>query len=271
MHFATTFEILITQNPNEKISKFEQYYKKFKNGEISFEESFEAKELQSPSYDSFTHQILPKEAQKRNRLDTVEGKILLLHTIAHIEYSAIDLALDAACRFTKMPMKFYEDWLEVAEDEIRHFLMVTNLLGELGANYGDLAVHNNLFLAMQKTPNLIDRMAIVPRYLEANGLEQNPKIIKKLDGTPDAFNQKIKTALNVILEEEIDHVKKGDFWFRFECDRLHLEPQQTYLEILEKFYPGSTQKTYDLNFEARKKAGFSCEELKKISKKQECK
>ena len=270
MHFATTFDILITKNPQEKIKKFENYYQKFKNNNVIFESDFSAPELQTPSYESFTHQILPKEAKKRNKLDSNEGKILLLHTIAHIEYSAIDLALDASCRFTKMPQKFYEDWLEVAEDEIRHFLMIEKLLNELGAYYGDLAVHNNLFLAMQKTPNLLERMAIVPRYLEANGLEQNPKIIKKLSGTPDAFNQKIEKALNIILEEEIDHVKKGDFWFRFECEKFGLEPQTTYLEILEKFYPGSTQKKYELNFEARKKAGFSCDELKIISKQDSC-
>lgn len=169
-----------------------------------------------------------------------------------------------------MPKQFYDNWLEVAEDEIRHFLMINRLLNELGMHYGDLPVHTNLFLAMQNTPNLLERMAIIPRYLEANGLEQNPNIIKKLSGTPDAFNKKIESALEIILQEEISHVKKGDFWFKFECQRQGFNPESKYLEILEKFYPGSTTKNLQLNFEARKEAGFSCSELKYLSKKDNC-
>lgn len=267
MYFKTVQDILLTPNPSEKFDKFTVFYKKFKSFDIYFETDFLVSTLQEPSYSSFTTQILPKQTKKREHLNTIEGKQLLLHTIAHIEYSAVDLALDAASRFTNMPHSFYEDWLEVAEDEIRHFLMLEALMNEIGVKYGDLPVHNSLFLAMQKTQTLLERMAIVPRYLEANGLEQNPNIIKKLSGTPDNFNSKIINALNIILNEEISHVKKGDFWFKFECQKLELDSEKTYLEILEKFYPGSTQKELNLNFCARKKAGFSCSELKALSKK----
>ncbi len=169
-----------------------------------------------------------------------------------------------------MPRKFYKDWLEVANDEIRHFLMIEKLLEELGSYYGAIEVHTNLFEAMKKTPDLLSRMAIVPRYLEANGLEQNPKIMDKLNSNPDKFNIKILSALNTILEEEIDHVTKGDIWFKYECERLNLEPEKTYLEILEKIYPGCTTKKQNLNIEARKKAGFSCDELKFLTKRDNC-
>ncbi len=134
--------------------------------------------------------------------------------------------------------------------------MLESLLHDLGASYGDLEVHTNLFEAMKKTPDLLSRMAVVPRYLEANGLEQNPKIMEKLKSNPDGFNKKILDVLNIILEEEIDHVTKGDRWFKYECNRLNLEPESTYLEILEKVYPGSTSRKYELNFEARKKSWF---------------
>lgn len=270
MYFEIFTDILTTSNPKEKINKFQNAYQQFLDNTLAFEKEFTPPILQYPSYASFTTLILPKEAQKRERLDTIEGKRLLLHTIAHIEYSAIDLALDASIRFTNMPHQFYTDWLEVADDEIKHFMMIEKLMEEIEIAYGDLPVHSNLFLAMQKTPNLLERMAIVPRYLEANGLEQNPKIMKKLSSTPDAFNAKIIDALKIILKEEISHVKKGDFWFKYECDRLNLQSEETYLNILEKFYPGSTQKTLELNLDARKEAGFTCSELKALSKKEAC-
>jgi uncharacterized ferritin-like protein (DUF455 family) len=169
-----------------------------------------------------------------------------------------------------MPKKYYEDWLEVASDEIRHFLMLEELLSELGGVYGDFPVHKNLFEAMESTPEFLKRMAAVPRYLEANGLDQNPKIMEKLNSNRDEFNNKFLKALQIILDEEVDHVKKGDIWFKYECERLNLEPESTYLNIIEEVFPGSTKRKMDLNFTARKEAGFSCNELKILSKKEDC-
>lgn len=262
--------IILEENPKEKISKFNDFYSRFLNDELEFEKNHISYEMQNPSYINILKVVFSKDAKHRKYVNTKEGKLNLLHTIAHIEYSAIDLALDAALRYKNMPKKYYEDWLEVASDEIRHFLMIEKLIEELGHKFGDLEVHTNLFDAMKKTPDLLSRMAVVPRYLEANGLEQNPKIMDKLNSNPDDFNKKIINALNTILEEEIDHVTKGDRWFKYECDRLSLEPEPTYLEILEKVYPGSTRRKYDINFELRKQAGFSCDELKFLSKKEEC-
>jgi uncharacterized ferritin-like protein (DUF455 family) len=169
-----------------------------------------------------------------------------------------------------MPKKYYEDWLEVASDEIRHFLMLEKLLSEVGGIYGEFPVHKNLFEAMEQTPEFLRRMAAVPRYLEANGLDQNPKIMQKLKSNRDEFNNKFLKVLQIILDEEVDHVKKGDTWFKYECERLNLEPESTYLQIIEEVFPGSTTRKMDLNFEARKEAGFSCNELKFLSKKEDC-
>lgn len=180
------------------------------------------------------------------------------------------MALDAALRFKNMPIEYYEDWLEVAQDEIRHFLMLEKLLIELDSYFGDLEVHTNLFEALKKTPDILSRMAIVPRYLEANGLEQNPKIMEKLKSNSDEFNEKIIDALEIILEEEVDHVSKGDRWFKYLCKEKNFDVETKYFEILENIYPGSTTKKYELNIEARKKAGFSCDELKFLSKKDDC-
>lgn len=269
-YFKALEEILLTSEPQIKFDKFEHFYECFLKNELKFEENYEPVQLTQPSYAPFCKIVLPKHIKVRKHFDTVEGKAVLLHTIAHIEYSAIDLALDAALRFDSLPKAYYQDWLEVAEDEIRHFKMIHALLEKTGHKYGDFEVHTNLFEAMQGTQTLLERMAIVPRYLEANGLDQNPKIMKKLQSNPDGLNQEILSALDVILQEEIVHVTKGDRWFKYACDLENRAYETTYLELLEGFYPGSTQKKLDLNFEARKQAGFSCDELKRLSNKEEC-
>jgi len=270
MYYKELEKILLEKNPKNKFNMFENFYNNFLNNEYSFEKDYMPVKLKEPSYSDFLDIVLPKEVKVRKYFDTNEGKISLLHTIAHIEYSAIDLALDASLRYQNMPIEYYKDWLEVAQDEIRHFKMIEGLLLELDSFYGALSVHTNLFEAMQNTQDFINRMAIVPRYLEANGLDQNPKIINKLKSSNDSFNNKILEALQIILEEEVDHVKKGDKWFKYGCQKENLDPQTTYLDILEKFYPGSTSKHQKLNFDARKKAGFSCEELKRLANSKEC-
>ncbi len=262
--------IILESKPKEKIKSFKKFYNDFLEEKLKFKDDYIPYEMKKPSYSEVLNIISPKNMPKIKYLKTKEGKINLLHTVAHIEYSAIDLALDAALRYKDMPKKYYEDWLEVANDEVRHFLMLESLLEELDTSYGDLAVHTSLFDAMKSTPDLLSRMAIVPRFLEANGLEHNNKIMGNLNSNLDEFNKKILNALSIILDEEVDHVTKGDRWFKYECERLNLEPEETYFKILEEIYPGCTKRKYELNIEARKKAGFSCDELKFLSKKEDC-
>jgi uncharacterized ferritin-like protein (DUF455 family) len=269
-YFITLEEILLTSEPKDKVEKFRKFYKNFLNNDFTFNDSYEPYILDKPSYFSFLKIVSPTELPKIKNFNTLEGKKYLVHTILHIEYSAIDLALDAALRYKDMPINYYKDWLEVADDEIRHFLMLEKLLHEVGGVYGDFPVHKNLFEAMEQTPEFLRRMAAVPRYLEANGLDQNPKIMEKLNSNRDSFNIKLIEILKVILEEEVDHVSKGDVWFKYECTRLNLEPESTYLQIIEDVFPGSTTRKMDLNFTARKQAGFSCNELKRLSKKEDC-
>lgn len=269
-YFLELEKILLENSPKNKIEKFQIFYREFINNNFFFEKNYIPCELKEPSYSSFLEIIKPTALPPIKNFKSIEGKKYLVHTILHIEYSAIDLALDAALRFKDMPLQYYKDWLEVADDEIRHFLMLEDLLKGLGGKYGDFPVHKNLFEAMEKTPQFLERMAAVPRYLEANGLDQNPKIMEKINSNRDDFNEKLLEALNVILEDEVDHVKKGDVWFKYECDRLGLEYESTYLKIIEEVFPGSTRRKMDLNFSARKEAGFSCSELKFLSKKEDC-
>lgn len=269
-YYEVLEEILLTNEPKIKIEKFKNFYEAFLNNQTIFNDNHQALNLEKPSYISFLNIKKPTELPKIKNFKTIEGKKYLVHTILHIEYSAIDLALDAALRYKNMPFKYYKDWLEVADDEIRHFLMLEELLKDLGGKYGDFDVHKNLFEAMQQTPDFLSRMACVPRYLEANGLEQNPKIMEKLKSNRDEFNLKLIKALEIILKEELSHVQKGDYWFKYECDKQKLDYEKTYFEIIERVFPGSTKRKMELNYEARKEAGFSCNELKQLSKKDNC-
>jgi len=246
-----------------KLSK--DFYEEYRSGEVDYNKESSVAYFELPSYDGFCMIVSPRDVPKRKNYMSKEGKTFLLHAIAHIEYSAIDLALDAAYRFRDLPKAYYDDWLKVADDEVRHFVMIESLLIELGASYGSVEVHNALFEASQRTTTLLERMAVVPRYLEANGLDATPEILAKLERQPqDAMLEKIKDALAIILEEEVDHVLKGDHWFEYACQKEGVG-KSVYFEIIEKYYPNALQKKRSLNVSARQEAGFSCNELNAIS------
>jgi len=271
MNFYKELELILeSTKPKDKINRFKAFYSIFEKDEIDFEQSFLVKEFDEPSYKDICKIISPQTVPKRKNLTTKEGQINLLHAIAHIEYSAIDLALDAAYRFQNLPKMYYEDWLNVADDEIRHFLSIEKLLNELGATYGDVEVHNALFEASQRTQTLLERMAVVPRYLEANGLDATPMILTKLKKLPKSeMIEKIIQTLEVILVEEVDHVKKGDVWFSYVCE-LEQVSLSVYFQIINKYYPQGFLRPKNINIEARKEAGFSCDELNFMAKKEVC-
>ncbi|HFQ62174.1 MAG TPA: ferritin-like domain-containing protein, partial [Epsilonproteobacteria bacterium] len=204
--------------------------------EVSVGETFKPLIFPKPSYASRCVIVSPKELPVRKDFDTQEGLATLVHSIAHIEYSAIDLALDAVYRYPHMPMAYKIDWLEVAADEIRHFQMLNTLLEALGFSYGDFPVHSGLFDAAHKTAhNILDRMAIIPRYFEASGLDVSPQIIKKLDNKRKIpMVGKLIDMLHIIYEEEIDHVLKGDRWFKYLCEQEN-KSEDIYFEILERY------------------------------------
>jgi len=262
--------ILEIQNPAEKIKSFYHFYELYNHGEVEFEENYKVKEFQTPSYTSICRVVPPQDVPKRRNLTSRDGQVILIHAVAHIEYSAIDLALDAAYRFTGLPKAYYDDWLSVANDEVRHFEMLHKLLEELGSKYGEVEVHNALFEASQKTQTLLERMAVVPRYLEANGLDATPMILEKLKKLPkNEMVNKIIATLEIILEEEIDHVKKGDIWFDYACKEEGVT-KDVYFEIIDKYYPQGFLRAKNLNTQARKEAGFSCTELNHMAHKIVC-
>ena len=228
-------------------------------------QGFLAVKFEEPSYYKRCEIVEPKALKTRKDFDTNEGLASLVHAIAHIEYSAIDLALDAVYRFPEMPQAYKIDWLEVALDEIRHYKMLNDLLIELGFSYGSFPVHCGLFDAgVHTAENILDRMAIIPRYYEASGLDVNPQIIKKLDNKRKLpLVKKLIEHLDLIYKEEIIHVHKGDKWFKYLCNKDSLE-YEVYFKILEK-YKLLTKHRPHINVKARQEAGFSCFELKQLA------
>lgn len=240
--------------------------------EISADDDFNPIIFSKPSYASKCHIVNPRNLPARKDFESKEGLATLVHAIAHIEFSAIDLALDAVYRYPQMPMTYKIDWLEVASDEIRHFKLLESLLTELGYVYGNFPVHCGLFDAAEHTAHsILDRMAIIPRYYEASGLDVSPQIIKKLDNKrKNPHVKKLIDALNIIYAEEIDHVLKGDKWFKYLCTQEGIEEgkeEDTYFDILERYDLLSKHRPH-INVEGRKEAGFSCIEIKKLGAKE---
>jgi len=248
-------EVLRSKSVEEKFTKFKVFKKKFEKDNLSFIDDGNIEVFEEPSYSSFLKIVSQKEVKNRS-LGTIKGKIALLHSIVHIEYNAIDLALDALYRFRNLPKKFYKDWIEVADEEIKHFQMVESLLTKFGSFYGALPVHQGLFDAANKALTLKQRMALIPRYMEANGLDANLNIINKLKTLPDT--DRIIQVLGIILEEEIDHVRKGDYWFNFACKNESCD----YFKIVNSVYPNAFKGKKTINIEARLKAGFGENEIK---------
>ena len=204
--------------------------------------------------------LVPPTAVPRRSLRTLEGRAALVHSLAHIEYNAINLALDIIWRFAGMPEAFYRDWLKVAQDEACHFSWLNQHLQTLGFAYGDFAAHDGLWLMAEKTADdLLARLALVPRTLEARGLDVNVPMRDKLQQAGDTAAAAI---LDLILHDEITHVAIGNRWFDYLCLQRQLSPQHCYQQLLLQYQAAPLRGPF--NLEARLAAGFAAEELQAL-------
>ncbi len=198
------------------------------------------------------HRLVPQRGAK-----TQEGRARLLHAIVHIEFSAINLALDHAARFHGMPEQYYADWIGVAVEEAYHFTLLRQRLQALGYDYGDFAAHGGLWEMAEKTQDdVMVRMALVPRLLEARGLDATPPIRAKLAQAGDEESARL---LDIILHDEIGHVGIGDAWFRRLCRERGQEAEPTFRELITTY--GAPWPQAPFNEAARRAAGFSAAEL----------
>ena len=202
-------------------------------------------------------ELVPPLAVKHRSMRTVEGRAALIHALAHIEFNAINLALDAIWRFPEMPREYYADWLQVAAEEALHFSLLSEHLQTQGFQYGDFTAHNSLWDMAEKTRgDVLARIALVPRTLEARGLDASPPMRAKLAQAGDIA---VAEILDIILRDEIGHVAIGNRWFGWLCDKRGLEPIATYAALALQYK--APQLRGPFNLEARRAAGFSELEL----------
>ncbi len=189
-----------------------------------------------------------------------EGLAALLHAIAHIEFNAINLALDAAWRFEGMPREFHLDWVRVAAEEAYHFGLLAQLLADLGHAYGDFAAHDNLWTMCTRTQaDVVARMALVPRTLEARGLDATPQIQERLRAVGSPMALRAADVLEIILRDEVGHVAIGNHWYRWLCAREGLDPVAHYAMLVQRYDAPRLHPPF--NRVARERAGFSDDEL----------
>jgi len=206
--------------------------------------------------------LVPHTRIKSRSPATAEGRAVLLHAVAHIEFNAINLALDAIWRFVELPRDYYLDWLRVASEEALHFSLLSAHLQSLGFRYGDFPAHNGLWeMAERTSDDVLARMALVPRTLEARGLDASPAVRAKL---AQAGDQRAAAILDIILRDEIGHVAIGNRWFAWLCAGRGLDPIAAYADLAARYR--APQLHGPFNLEARRAAGFTAEELAALTR-----
>ena len=201
----------------------------------------------------------PQHVPQRS-VHTDNGLAALVHSVCHIEFNAINLALDAIWRFAGLPPKYYQDWLLVAYEESTHFELLQDLLAQMGHTYGDFAAHDGLWSMCEKTAaDVLARMALVPRTLEARGLDATPLIQAKLQraNTPEALA--VVGILDIILRDEVGHVAIGNHWYRWLCAQRGLDPEAHYPTLVALYDAPRLKPPF--NDAARLQAGFSAQEI----------
>ncbi|MCK9285247.1 MAG: ferritin-like domain-containing protein [Rhodocyclaceae bacterium] len=203
--------------------------------------------------------VAPQKVPRRSP-HTPGGRAALFHAIVHIEWSAIDLALDHAYRFRDFPAAYYGDWIAVAAEEAMHFTLLRDHLRGYGHDYGDFAAHDGLWqLACATADDALARMALIPRLMEARGLDATPPIQSRLEKIGDIVGARL---LDIVLHDEVGHVALGDRWFRVLCAQRGLEPETAFRRLIDEY--GAPWPAAPMNEKARREAGFSEAELRAL-------
>ena len=256
----TALALLRECDPAAKASATQRFYERLLSGDTTLDAAVQILDpLDLPGRPA-TPELVAPSSLKRRSMQSDAGRAVLLHALAHIEFNAINLALDAVWRFPGLPAAFYLDWLGVAREEALHFQLLRDHLRSLGFAYGDFPAHNALWDMAEKTKHdILARIALVPRTLEARGLDASPPIRNKLVSVGDKRGAEI---LDIILRDEIGHVAIGNHWYGVLCAQRGLDPVATYAELAARH--GAPRLRGPFNLEARRAAGFSEEELLRL-------
>ena len=247
--------------PAEKLRLTHQTWQAFLTGQLRADPASPPPEPIGPPGRPARPQLVNARQLPQRGLGSAEGRVALVHAVAHIEFNAINLAWDAVYRFRGKPEAYYRDWASCAHDEARHFAMLSERLGELGHAYGDFDAHDGLWAMAEKTAGHdTARMALVPRVLEARGLDVTPGMIERLRHLGDTRTVAI---LEVILREEVAHVAAGTRWYRYCCERDGVDPIDSFFTLLRDYMGVNLRGPF--NRPARLEAGFVEEELDRLA------
>jgi uncharacterized ferritin-like protein (DUF455 family) len=256
---AAALQVLAVVDPVDKAAQARALFAELGDATIDPAEHLDAPAA-LPGRPARPRLVPPKTVWTRSPF-TPEGRAALLHAVTHIEFNAINLALDAVWRFDAMPVAYYRDWLRVAAEEALHFTLLREHLVSLGFDYGDFDAHDGLWAMTERTAHdATARMALVPRTLEARGLDATPPMQAKLRQAGDLRAAEI---LGVILADEVGHVAIGNHWYRWLCARDGLDPVALYPQLAAKY--GAPRLRPPFNRVARLAAGFTEAELTLLS------
>ena len=249
--FAYIERLILSKDVDEKVADTIKLAQDLQLAKVNLAASESIINIPKAGYPESLQLVAPR-ALKRRSIQSQTGRNILMHAIAHIEFNAINLALDAAYRFRAQPPQYYSDWISIAADEARHFGLIRSYLNSHNCDYGDMPAHNGLWeMAVETNHDVLARMALVPRVLEARCLDVTPSMIKKLQSVDDLAAVAI---LETIYQDEIGHVKKGSHWFFYHCQIRNLEPRDTFLNLVEQHLHGELRGPF--NVSARLQAGF---------------
>lgn len=254
--FLAAGECLGCVDVDEKLALTDATAARFAAGDLEPLRSGAAAPVAAPGRPARPQLVGPRDLPRRG-LGTQEGRAALVHAVAHIEFNAVNLAWDAVQRFRDMPDEYYRDWIGVAVDEARHFRLLRARLADLGHAYGDFDAHDGLWeMAIKTSSSCMERMALVPRVLEARGLDVTPAMIARLRQVGD---DRTVAILEVILHEEVAHVAAGSRWFSWCCERAGADPAVLFARLVERHAKGAVRPPF--NEPARLAAGFTAQEL----------
>jgi uncharacterized ferritin-like protein (DUF455 family) len=252
-------DALLEQDPQCKVKAVAALFQSWRDGSLSRDSEIAIESIEVPGRPELPRLVNPRKLSRRTP-STEVGRIGLLHAIAHIEFNAINIALDAVYRFRQMPDQFVFDWLLVASEEARHFSLLNQYLIDSGSFYGAVDAHNGLWEMVCKTrEDVLHRMAMLPRVMEARGLDVTPAIIKRLSNIGD---HKAVEILQLIYGEEVGHVRIGNYWFQYLCKRRQLDAIDTFRDLVEHYLKGNLRGPF--NWPARLEAGFEAAELEAL-------
>lgn len=257
--YTAAHACLAEPDPERKCIRSQETWALLVDGVLTIDPPAHAASLDAPGRPAQPELVSPRDLPRR-RLHSVAGRAALLHALAHIEFNAINLAWDAVCRFANMPEDYYRDWAQVAHEEAYHFGLLRERLRTLGYDYGDLPAHNGLWsMALQTRDDVMVRMALVPRVLEARGLDVTPGMMERLREAGDNDSVAI---LEIILRDEIGHVAIGTRWFHYACAQRGLEPDATFRDLVREHVAQRIKGPF--HKQARLQAGFSEQEMEDL-------